>query len=196
MFSRQVLLCPVCMLCVVNVPGLAEHTGQQIPTQATMFSAILSPFLRQCLYYCHSTCLFHLSVVSYFSLTPIFLGGVQKFGRKDGSCLLFADVQWLFFLFVTVGLDVVEWQRFPCPFPAMKSSTMSSLNWDIFGWPCPSMPCIVQFTWLCFLPQKLTKSIPLLLACQEAILCINLSFRRQATWRRWLILGTDNTSCL
>lgn len=195
MFSRQVLLCPVCMLCVVNVPGLAEHTGQQIPTQATMFSAILSPFLCQCLYYCHSTCLFHLSVVSYFSLTPIFLGGVQKFGRKDGSCLLFADVQWLFFLFVT-GLDVVEWQRFPCPFPAMKSSTMSSLNWDIFGWPCPSMPCIVQFTWLCFLPQKLTKSIPLLLACQEAILCINLSFRRQATWRRWLILGTDNTSCL
>lgn len=196
MFSRQVLLCPVCMLCVVNVPGLAEHTGQQIPTQATMFSAILSPFLCQCLYYCHSTCLFHLSVVSYFSLTPIFLGGVQKFGRKDGSCLLFADVQWLFFLFVTVGLDVVEWQRFPCPFRAMKSSTMSSLNWDIFGWPCPSMPCIVQFTWLCFLPQKLTKSIPLLLACQEAILCINLSFRRQATWRRWLILGTDNTSCL
>lgn len=196
MFSRQVLLCPVCMLCVVNVPGLSEHTGQQIPTQATMFFAILSPFLRQCLYNCHSTCLFHLSVVSYFSLTPIFLGGVQKFGRKDGSCLLFADVQWLFFLFVTVGLDVVEWQRFPCPFPAMKSSTMSSLNWDIFGWPCPSMPCIVQFTWLCFLPQKLTKSIPLLLACQEAILCINLSFRRQATWRRWLILGTDNTSCL
>ena len=196
MFSRQVLLCPVCMLCVVNVPGLAEHTGQQMPTQATMLSAILSPFLRQCLYYCHSTCLFHLSVVSYFSLTPIFLGGVQKFGRKDGSCLLFADVQWLFFLFVTVGLDVVEWQRFPCPFPAMKSSTTSSLNWDIFGWPCPSMPCIVQFTWLCFLPQKLTKSIPLLLACQEAILCINLSFRRQATWRRWLILGTDNTSCL
>lgn len=188
--------CALCACCVWST------CLDWLSTQGSKYQLRLQCFLPFCLRSYASVFtiviprLFHLSVVSYFSLTPIFLGGVQKFGRKDGSCLLFADVQWLFFLFVTVGLDVVEWQRFPCPFPAMKSSTMSSLNWDIFGWPCPSMPCIVQFTWLCFLPQKLTKSIPLLLACQEAILCINLSFRRQATWRRWLILGTDNTSCL
>lgn len=179
----------MCM-CVMSVPGLAEHTGQQISTQAAVFSAILSLFLCRCLYYCHSTCSLHLSVVSHFSWRS------AEVWQEGWSYFLFADVQWSFSLFVTVDLDVGEWQRFLCPFPAMKSSTMSSFNWDIFGWLCPNVPCIVQFTWLCFLPQKLRKSIPLLLACQEAILYINLPFRRQTTWQRWLILATDNTSCL
>lgn len=46
------------------------------------------------------------------------------------------------------------------------------------------------------LPTEINKIHTMLLACQEAILCINLSFGRQAMWQRRLILTTDNTSCL
>lgn len=36
--------------------------------------------------------------------------------------------------------------------------------------------------------HRINKIPTMLVACQEAVLCINLSFGRQAVWQRWLIL--------
>lgn len=57
-----------------------------------------------------------------------------------------------------------------------------------------AMHCAIYLALI--LTTEINKIHTMLLARQEAILWINLSFRRQAMWQRWLILATDNTSCL
>lgn len=105
---RSPVPCP-CACCVWSrCLGLTEHTRQQMPVEAAIFSAILSLLLHYHLWYCHSMCLLYLPVVPCFSCTLICLEEAQKFGRKSGSCLFSAECPtlWSFFPFGTVGLDV------------------------------------------------------------------------------------------
>lgn len=164
-------LCACCVWsrCLILWPPLfqlTEHTKQQIAIQAATFSAILSLLHHQHFWCCHSMCLLYLPVVPCFSCTLIF-SWVSTKVQAPSSLLNVQHLVWLLSLFGTVGLDVWAWWSFLCPFPSVKTGTMTSLSWDIFGWQCPNMQCIVQFTWLCFLPQKLTKSIPCFLPVRK-----------------------------
>ena len=76
----------LCACCVWSrCLGLTEHTRQQMPNQATTFSAALSLLLHQHLWCCHSVCLLCLCVVPCFSFTLIFSWGNTEVWQEKGK---------------------------------------------------------------------------------------------------------------
>lgn len=155
----------VCLLCVCG-----QGANGWLRTQGSKCQFKLSHFLLFCfstsifavaIPYWHSVCLLYFPVVPCFSCTLIFSWRSTEVRQDKWKlptfCCMSSILVTLPFLQGRHGCwGVIE---FLCPFLSIRPGTMSSLSWDIFGWQCSNVQCMAQFTWLCFFPQKLTKSI-------------------------------------
>lgn len=161
----------LCACCVWSrCLGQAEHTRQQMPIQAATFSchsvfppppiSFMLPFHMFALSPCGAVLLLHslFFLKEHRSLSgkveaASSAGNIQHLGRSPFSS------QEAFML----GCSRCFLAHFHlcCLTQWAVSAEM------FFHWLCPNMPCIVQFTWLCFLPQTLTKSIPCSLSARK-----------------------------
>lgn len=182
MFCGQVSLCPLCVLAVCG-----QGAWGWLCTQGSKCQFKLPHFLPFCL--CSSTSIFGVTVpcvcsvslwCSAFLTLSFFPEGAPKFDRKSGSCLLFTECpsSWSFsFQHSRLGCWGVVDVFLPTSIYQVWRNEQSQLRYFWLTVSQHAMHCAMYLALL--LTTEINRIHTMLRARQEAILCINLSLKRQ-----------------